>query len=86
MIVEWFVKFITGVVSLLLAWLPTGSTLALPNFAPAFGVMRSLDAATAGVVGETFTVIALLLTVNVMLFSFGLIRQLWRFVPIIGGG
>lgn len=84
MIVEWFVKFITGIIDLLLSWLPAGDALALPDLGPLFGVFRSIDAVVP--VQPWFDAVVVLLTVNGLLFAFALIRQLWRFVPIIGGG
>lgn len=86
MITEWFVQFLLGVVDFFLGWLPESDSLSLPDFGPLFGLLQSADFATAGFISETFAVIAVLLTVNLALFLFATIRQVWRFVPIIGGG
>lgn len=86
MIVEWFVQFILGIVSAVLDWLPETPDTELPDLGPLLGLLHASDVASAGFVSESFAVIGLLLTVNGTLFLFALLRQVWRFLPVIGGG
>ncbi len=84
MIAEWFVGMVLGlVVTLAQAVLPTVTP---PTFdiAPAIGLAKSLDAGLP--VSEAITGIGVLLAVLLATWGFALLRQVWRFVPVIGGG
>lgn len=83
MIVEWLVSLVLGQISSLLALLPTADRLTF-DLGPAFGVMRTFNAIIP--VDAAFSAFAAVATVLGVLFVLGLIRQVWRFVPIIGGG
>jgi hypothetical protein len=85
MIVEWFVDFVLGLVRGLLDLLPeVGSGLGLPDLSPALDVIGSMNALLP--MDALFAALAVLLSVEAGLFLFGLLRQVWRFVPFVGGG
>lgn len=86
MIIEWFIKFIFDIIDFVLSWLPTADEWSVPDLGPLFGLLHSADIASSGFVSESFAVATILLSLNLILFMFGLLRQLWRFVPFIGGG
>lgn len=94
MIVEWFVGFMRGLWDGFVEWMNNCTetveaicgTPELPDISPFFAWLATLDFASAGVVGETFTAIGVFLCVFLLLFLFALIRQLWKTIPLIGGG
>lgn len=85
MILEWFFSMILGLLTALASLLPATDDLVIPDLGPLFGMMRSLDAATSGVITETFTVATVLLSILVLLFMYGIIRQVISHLPFVGG-
>jgi len=83
-LVEWFVGFVLSVVGGMLDWLPASDEIEMPDLGPIFGIMRTFDAVIP--VQPWFDVLAVLGVVLSVVFMFALIRQVWKFVPIIGGG
>lgn len=83
MIVNAIVGFATSAVSGVLGFLPAGTGTTF-NLAPAFGIMLTLDSFVP--LHEALAGVAVCAALYVAVFSFGLVRQVWRFIPIIGGG
>jgi hypothetical protein len=83
-ITEWFIQAVLALVSVPLAVLPVLSP------APTFDVSAAFSGAmafNAGVpVTEMVAGIGILLAAASASFLFGVVRQVWRFVPFIGGG
>lgn len=84
MIVEWFVDFIMGVVTWLLDWLPEADAIAVPDLTPLYGAMRAFDVVVP--IQPWFDVLIVIGVVLSIAFLFAVIRQVWKFVPFIGGG
>lgn len=96
MIVEWFVQFVRNVYNFATGWIDACTTFVnavcqseippMPELDTLMSWMATLDYASGGVVGSSLGAIGVYLCILLILFAFGLIRQVWRFVPFIGGG
>jgi len=82
MLIDLVVTTFLGLLTGLLGLLPFGSWSF--DLSPAFGIMESLDAWLP--MHEALTASAAAAGVIAAVFAFGLLRQVWKFVPFVGGG
>jgi len=83
MLIDVIVVAVLGFLRGLLSLLPWGDAFSL-DLSPAFGAMMALDDFLP--IHEILTAAGLYIGVVGGLFAFGVLRQVWRFVPVVGGG
>lgn len=83
MLVDAVVTAFLGALTGLLGLLPSGDAVSL-DLSPAFGVMLTLDGFLP--LHEALSAAGLAAGVVAAVFAFGVLRQAWRFVPLVGGG
>lgn len=84
MIIEFILDAFATVVLIPLSGLPTGDPLAIGSIEPIVSGALMFNAGLP--ISEMIQGTGIILLVTGWSLAFALLRQLWRFVPVIGGG